>query len=139
MSGSPRRALGKKFYQANAILARADRKPLYSAHVEALYVFNKFWLEPKWMLASNIYNDMTMEEVEREEITPDKFALYYSHVYTSFRSRGDLNVPSPYEVKKRRGTLKRKRPKGSSASSKRGKWEWSSDGDEDDVEKIEDE
>jgi hypothetical protein len=130
----------KQFYQGNAVLARTDLKPLYKAHVETLWVFNKHYLEPKQTLASNIHNnDLTLEDVAKQEITREIFAPYCFHMQTFLRSRGEPNVPSPYEVKKRRGTLKRKRPKGSSASSKRGQWEWSSDGDEDDVEKIEDE
>ncbi|KAF2660392.1 hypothetical protein K491DRAFT_80816 [Lophiostoma macrostomum CBS 122681] len=127
----------KQFYQGNAILARLDQKPLYSEHVDALWVFAKYYLEPKMTLASEIHNDMNMNDVDKE-ITPEKFALYWCHMHTFLRSRHHPVVPSPYEVKKRHGTLKRKRPKGFAMRSKRGKWEWTSDGDEDDLEKIED-
>lgn len=122
-----------EYYGGSAILVRLDQKPLRVKQVEALWRFNKYLLEPKMTLASSSLIDVAAEKTKIEEtyLNKTRFAQFYSDGQCFQMSTPDRTVPSPYEAKKRLGSLKRKTnsifsPRG----TKRVKWEWSSDGDE---------
>ncbi|KAF2251332.1 hypothetical protein BU26DRAFT_424222 [Trematosphaeria pertusa] len=118
------------YYCGSMILARTDEKPLDALHVEALWRYNRYWLEPKMTRVSSIHDDRDTALVD-QEITVDKFNLYYQHFLT-VKSDKDRKTPSPYDVKKRHGSLKRKlvqEPPSLFRKRPKYEWEWSSDGD----------
>jgi hypothetical protein len=121
----------KTKYSGSVILARKDEKPLSAQHVEALWRYNKFILEPIMTRVSSIDGNHDSSEVDRK-MTEEEFSTYYYHFQT-FLANGDARSqwhpsPSPYESKKRTGSLKRMRC-GSVLPVKKMRYEWCSDGD----------
>lgn len=125
----------KCFFQGSLILARQDKKPLYPHHVEMLWLYNKRWLELLMTCVANIHLDpdekKSFEQKLAEQTTREAFELYHEHLQTK-GTADERKLPSPYEVKKKRGSVKRKLEEMGFLSkwSKRGKWIYSSDGDD---------
>ncbi|KAF2703744.1 hypothetical protein K504DRAFT_495291 [Pleomassaria siparia CBS 279.74] len=129
----------KQYYPGTVIFARQDHKPLYPLHLHALWRYNKYLLEPLMTRASEIHADSDTSEVDKE-ISKEKFSTYHRHFLTFQSTDVDRQLPSPYDVKKRVGSLKRKAVKGLFArAAKRARWEWTSDGDEEVEEEEEEE
>lgn len=128
-----------EYYLGSAILVRQDEKPLCVKHVEALWRYNKYLLEPKMTIASRTVvapgsagQANGDEQMVETYLCKARFAQFYSDGQCFQRTAAERAVPSPYEVKKQKGTLKRK----SSANfftriTRKSKWEWTSDCDRD--------
>ncbi|KAI8931331.1 hypothetical protein NX059_011672 [Plenodomus lindquistii] len=132
-----------EYYCGSAILVRQDEKPLLVPQLEALWRYNKFLLEPRMTQASQtVASSSSSDQSKEERATVDaylrkaRFAQFYSDGRCYQKSAAERAFPSPYEMKKRSGQLKRKSSKNFfDRVAKKYKWEWISDCDESGTEK----
>ncbi|KAF2276500.1 uncharacterized protein EI97DRAFT_458425 [Westerdykella ornata] len=117
----------RAYYQGTLVLARQDQKPLFPEHIEALWRYVKYFLEPMMADASSIHADEDARENVQKEITTEKFQLYYRHFQTFQDTEDERKKPSPYDVVRKKGSLKRKSSGSFFNDPKRAKWSWSSE------------
>ncbi|KAH9881047.1 hypothetical protein J1614_001540 [Plenodomus biglobosus] len=127
-----------EYYSGSAILVRQDEKPLHVKQMEALWRYNKYLLELKMArlsraVASRGSSDEAGQHmvVVTEYLCKAWFVQFYADGQCHQKTAAERAVLSPYEMRKRLGSLKRKSsPDFFACGSKKSKWEWTSDCDE---------
>ncbi|KAF1948755.1 hypothetical protein CC80DRAFT_511090 [Byssothecium circinans] len=116
-----------EYFLGSVVLARKDNKPLAAIHVESLWRYIRFVLEPKMTEASDIHEDRDVSRVN-ELMSRDAFINFHSMVAAWHGDDEQWKCLSPFGVKRRRGSMCLVYP-AQKFPPKKARYEWTSDGD----------